>query len=32
MALKKHKTKHDWIGKVLHWEIRKRKEFDHAEK
>ena len=22
----------DWVGKVIHWELRKRSKFDHADK
>ena len=27
-----YKTKHDWVGKVIHWESRKRIKFDLADK
>ena len=29
---KNYKTKHDWVGKVIHWELRKRLKFDHTTK
>ena len=25
-------TRHDWVGKVIHWEWLKRLKFDHADK
>ena len=25
-------TRHDWVGKVIHWEMCKRLKFDHADK
>ena len=24
--------RHDWLGKVIHWELCKRFKFDHADK
>ena len=27
-----YKTWHDWMGKVIHWELRKKFEFDHMKK
>ena len=32
LAQKKYKTKHDWVGKVIHWEIYKKFKFDHTNK
>ena len=29
---KKYKSRHDWMGKMIHWELRKRLEFDVAFK
>ena len=31
-AQKEYKTRHDWIGKVIHWEMRKKFKFDHTNK
>ena len=31
-AQKEYKTKHDWVGKVIHWELRKKFKFDHTNK
>ena len=28
----KYKTRHDWLEKVIHWEICKKFEFDHVNK
>ena len=25
-------NKHDWVGKVIHWELCKKKKFDHTSK
>ena len=25
-------TKHDWVGKVIHWEMCKKFKFDHTNK
>ena len=27
-----NKTRHDWVGKVIHWELCKKLKFDHANK
>ena len=27
-----YKTKHDWAGKVIHWELCKKFTFDHTNK
>ena len=32
LAQKKYKTRHDWVGKVIHWELRKRLKFAHTNK
>ena len=32
MAQKEYKARHDWVGKVIHWEMYKKFEFDHANK
>ena len=32
LALKEHKTRHDWVGKVIHWEKCKKFRFDHTSK
>ena len=29
---KKYKTKHDWVGKVIHLELCKKLKFDHSNK
>ena len=29
---KEYKARHEWIGKVIHWEICKKFKFDHAKK
>ena len=26
------KTRHDWVGKAIHWELCKKSKFDHANK
>ena len=26
------KARHDWVGKVIHWEMCKKFKFDHANK
>ena len=28
----KYKTRHDWVGKVIHWEFCKRLKFDYTNK
>ena len=30
MALKKYKTRHEWVGKMIHWEWSKKLKFDDA--
>ena len=32
LAQKGYKIMHDWIGKVIHWELCKRLKFNHANK
>ena len=32
LALKEYKTRHDWLGKVIHWEMCKKFKFDHTNK
>ena len=32
LAQKEYKTRHDWVGKVIHWELCKELEFDHTKK
>ena len=32
LALKEYKAIHDWVCKVIHWEICKKFKFDHANK
>ena len=32
LALKEYKTRHDWVGKVIHWEMYKKIKFDHTNK
>ena len=32
LAQKEYKTRHDWIGKVIHWKMCKKFKFDHANK
>ena len=27
-----NKARHDWVGKVIHWEMCKKFKFDHANK
>ena len=28
-AQKEYKTRHDWVGWVINWELRKKFKFDH---
>ena len=30
LAQKEYKTRHDWVGKVIHWEMCKKFKFDHT--
>ena len=32
LAQKEYKTSHDWVGKVIHWELCKKLKFDHTNK
>ena len=32
LAQKEYKTRHDWVGKVIHWEMCKKSKFDHTIK
>ena len=32
LAPKAYKTRHDWEGKVIHWEMCKKLKFDHTNK
>ena len=32
LAQKEYKARHDWVGKVMHLEMRKKFKFDHANK
>ena len=32
MAQKEYKARHDWVCKVIHWEMCKKLKFDHANK
>ena len=32
LAQKKYKTKHDWVGKVIPWEMCQKFKFDHTNK
>ena len=32
LAQKEYKTRHDWVGKKIHWELCKRFQFDHINK
>ena len=32
LAQKEYKTRPDWVGKVIHWEICKKFKFDHTNK
>ena len=31
-AQKGYKTRHDWVGKVIHWELCMKLKFDHTNK
>ena len=30
--IQEYKTGHDWVGKVIHWEMCKKFKFDHTNK
>ena len=32
LSQKEHETRHDWVGKVIHWEMCKKFKFDHTNK
>ena len=32
LAPKEYKTRHDWVGKVIHWEMCKKFKYDHTNK
>ena len=32
LAQREYKTRHDWVGKVIHWEMCKKFKFDHTNK
>ena len=32
LAQKEYKTGHDWVGKVIHWQMCKKLIFDHTNK
>ena len=32
LAQKEFKARHDWVGKVIHWEMCKKFKFEHANK
>ena len=32
LAQKEYKTRHEWVGKVTHWEMCKKLKFDHTNK
>ena len=32
LVQKKYKMKHDWVGKVIHWELCKELKLDHTTK
>ena len=32
LAKKEYKTRHDWLGKMIHWKLSKKFKFDHMNK
>ena len=32
IAQREYKTRHDWVGKVIHWELYKKYKFDQTNK
>ena len=32
LAQKEYQTRHDWVGKVIHWEMCRKFKFDHTNK
>ena len=31
LAQKEYKTRHDWVGNVIHWEMCKKFKFEHSK-
>ena len=31
-SVKKYESKHDWVGKVIHWELSKKLKSNHTNK
>ena len=31
LPLKEYKNRHDWVGKVIHWELCKKLKFDYTD-
>ena len=31
LAQKEYKARHDWVGKVIHWEMCRKFQFDHKQ-
>ena len=32
LELKEYKARHDWVGKLIHWEMCRKFQFDHTNK
>ena len=32
LVQKEYKTRHDWVGKVIYWDVCKKFKFDHTNK
>ena len=32
LAQKEYKARHDWVGKIVHWDICRKFKFDHTNK
>ena len=32
LTQKEYKTRHDWVGKMIHWELCKKLKFNHMNK
>ena len=32
LAQREYKTRHDWVGNMIHWELFKKLKFDHTKK
>ena len=30
LAQKEYKSRHDWVGKVIHWKLYKKSKFEHT--